>query len=120
MSDRMWGRSVAFCVLLSAAALAHSQPPNTLTPQEQKDGWQLLFDGQDLKGWHSYLQTETGKDWSVVDGRIQLKKTNLDPHQDFADLVTDGEYTNFDLKLEWMANPCIDSGVMFYVHESPE
>jgi REP element-mobilizing transposase RayT len=27
-----------------------------------------------------------------------------------------GEYTNFGLKLEWKARPCIDSGVMFYVH----
>jgi hypothetical protein len=35
--------------------------PNTLTPEEQQQGWQLLFDGQDLKGWHSYQQTGTGK-----------------------------------------------------------
>jgi len=105
-----------------SAAQTPNRPhaPNTLTPEEQKDGWKLLFDGEDFKGWHSYLQTGTGKDWSIVDGTMQLKKTNLDPHEDFADLVTDAEYTNFDLKLEWMANPCIDSGVMFFVHESPE
>jgi hypothetical protein len=107
-------------VLLSGAALVQCQAPNTLTPQEQQEGWKLLFDGQDMNWWHSYLQTGTGKDWSVVDGTIQLKKTNLDPHEDYTDLVTDEEYTNFDLKLDWMANPCIDSGVMFYVHESPE
>jgi hypothetical protein len=56
----------------------------------------------------------------VVDGSIQLKKTNQDPPADFADIVTDGEYTKIDLKLEWKARPCIDGGVMFYVHESPE
>lgn len=119
MSHRTWGMAVAG-ILLSGAALVQCQAPNTLTPQEQQVGWKLLFDGQDLKGWHSYLQTGTGKDWSVVDGMIELKKTNLDPREDYADLVTDGEYTNFDLKLQWMANPCIDSGVMFFVHESPE
>ncbi len=121
---------VASCVLLSGMAWAQAAntaqprpqrlPPNTLSAQEQQEGWKLLFDGQDFKGWHSYLQTGVGKDWSIVDGNIQLKKTNLDPHEDYGDLVTDGEYTNFDLKLEWMANPCIDSGVMFFVHESPE
>ena len=101
---------------------ARGHAPNTLTPEEQQAGWKVLFDGQDLKGWHSYGQTDgtTGKDWSIVDGSIQLKKTNLDPHEDYADLISDQEYSNFDLKLEWMANPCIDSGVMFYVHESPE
>jgi Domain of Unknown Function (DUF1080) len=114
---KLW-MAVVGCVLLSG--MAQAQAPNTLSPQETQDGWQLLFDGQDLKGWHSYLQTGTGKDWSVVDGSIQLKKTNQDPPADFADIVTDGEYTTFDLKLEWKARPCIDSGVMFYVHESPE
>ncbi len=120
MKPQLWSIAFAGCLLLAGAAQVLSQPPNTLTPQQQKDGWKLLFDGQDLKGWHSYLQAGAGKDWSVVDGAIQLKKTNLDPHEDYADLVTDGEYANFDLKLQWMANPCIDSGVMFYVHESPE
>lgn len=110
--------AIAVCVLVPGVALAQS--PNTLTPQEQQKGWQLLFNGHDLKGWHSYLEKGPGKDWSVVHGAIQLKKTNEDPPADYADLVTDGEYSNFDLKLEWKARPCIDSGVMFFVHESPE
>lgn len=111
---------LAAAICFSGLGMAQAQAPNTLTPQEKQDGWQLLFNGRDLQGWHSYLQKGTGKDWSVVDGAIQLKKTNQDPHADYADLVTDGEFTNFDLKLEWKARPCIDSGVMFYVHEAPE
>jgi hypothetical protein len=99
---------------------AQAQTANTLTPQEKQDGWQLLFDGTDLHGWHTYLQKSTGKDWSVVAGAIQLKKTNQDSEADYQDIVTDGEYTNFDLKLDWKAKPCIDSGVMFFVHEAPE
>lgn len=105
---------IVFC------GITQAQAPNTLTQQEKQDGWQLLFNGHDLNGWHSYLQNGTGKDWSVVDGAIRLTKTHQDPEADFTDLVTDGEYKNFDLKLEWKARPCIDSGVMFYVHESPE
>lgn len=104
--------------LLSAAA--NAQQENTLTPQEKTDGWQLLFDGKDLKGWHSFRQHGTGKDWSVQDGAIRLKKNNSDPAADYADLVTDQEFANFDLKLQWKAEPCIDSGVMFYVQESPK
>ncbi|MGH9401894.1 MAG: 3-keto-disaccharide hydrolase [Terriglobia bacterium] len=117
IKGKLW-MVAAGCVL--ACGMAQAQAPNTLTPQEQQEGWQLLFNGQDLQGWHSYLEKGTGSDWSVVDGAIQLKKTNQDPRADYADLVTDGEYSNFDLKLEWKARPCIDSGVMFDVHESPE
>jgi len=118
MNSRKLSMAAAFCVLFTGIAWA--QEPNALTPQEKQDGWQLLFNGKDLKGWHSYLEKQPGSDWSVVDGSIQLKKTNQDPRTYFADIVTDAEYTNFDLKLEWKAQPCIDSGVMFYVHESPE
>ena len=50
-------------------SIAFCQTPNTLSPQEQADGWQLLFDGKDLKGWHSYLEKEPGKAWQVHDGR---------------------------------------------------
>ncbi len=102
------------------SALANAQQENTLTPQERADGWQLLFDGKDLNGWHSFLETGPGKDWSVQDGAIMLKKSNSDPKKDYADLVTTGEFANFDLKLQWKAKPCIDSGVMFYVQESPK
>lgn len=104
----------------AAATAAQAQAPNTLTPQGKQDGWQLLFNGHDLNGWHSYLEKGTGNDWSVVDGVIQLSKTNQDPPADYDDIVTNGEFTNFDLKLEWKARPCIDSGVMFFVHESPQ
>ena len=102
------------------SALANGQEENTLTPQEKAEGWQLLFDGKDLNGWHSYLEKGAGKDWSVEDNAIRLKKNNSDPEGDYADLVSDGEFANFDLKLQWKAQPCIDSGVMFYVHESPK
>lgn len=105
-------------LLLCGNAIA--QQPNTLTPQEKQDGWQLLFNGKNLVGWHSYQQKGVAKDWSIRHGAIVLKKDNTGPVADSADLVTDEEFENFDLKLEWKAKPCIDSGIMFYVHESPQ
>lgn len=119
MTKSLW-TTLAAGMVLAAMAKAQVQPANTLTPAEQQEGWHLLFDGHDLQGWHSYLEKGTGSDWSVVDGAIQLSKTNQDSPSNYADLVTDKQYSNFDLKLEWKARPCIDSGVMFYVHESPE
>lgn len=117
----------AFVAILAIAivgaclsAAANAQQPNTLTAQEKADGWKLLFNGKNLDGWHSFHEKTPGKDWSVDDGAIMLKKTNSDPSKDYQDLVTNGIYSNFDLKLEWKAKPCIDSGVMFYVQETPE
>lgn len=102
------------------SAMAQAQAPNTLTPQEKADGWKLLFNGKNLDGWHSYHEQGIGKDWSVKQGAIVLNKRNTDASADYQDLTTNDEFSNFDLKLEWKARPCIDSGVMFWVNESPE
>ncbi|MHB1858343.1 MAG: 3-keto-disaccharide hydrolase [Acidobacteriaceae bacterium] len=102
------------------SAVAQTQAPNTLSPQEQADGWKLLFNGKNLDGWHSYHEEGVGKDWSVKHGAIVLNKRNTDPHADYQDIVTNDEFENFDFKVEWKAKPCIDSGVMFWVHESSE
>jgi len=117
-------RSKSFARLLAVACLlpglAAAQSVNTLSPQEKADGWHLLFNGKNLDGWHSYLQKGPAKDWSVDGDAIRLERGRVGDEKDFADLVTDAEYENFDLKLEWKMTACADAGVMFNVHESPE
>ena len=93
---------------------------NTLTEKEKQEGWKLLFNGNDLRGWHSYLLSKPGKAWQVEDGAIYLNKNDQSVYEDYADLTSDAEFENFDLKLEFKTDTCANSGVMFYVHESPE
>ena len=52
----------------------YAQQFNTLTSKEKEEGWQLLFDGKDLKGWHSYLEKKPGIAWLVQNGTIVLNK----------------------------------------------
>jgi hypothetical protein len=122
MLKKMPKAVAAFFVLFSVCSFQKTiaQSQNTLTPQEKADGWQLLFNGRDLTGWHSYLEKAPGKAWQVKDGTIFLNKNSKSVYNDFADLVTNDEYENFDLKLEWKMEPCANSGVMFYVNESPQ
>jgi hypothetical protein len=113
-----------FAALLASGCMfctaALAQQANTLSAQEKSAGWQLLFDGKSLQGWHSYLAPGPGKDWKVQDDAIVLEKNKKDPDQDFADLVSNDQFADFDLKLEWKMTPCADAGVMFYVNESPK
>jgi hypothetical protein len=119
MNKKFWLPAVVIACLCFDVTIASAQA-NTLTAQEKQEGWKLLFDGKDLKGWHSYLQSKPGKTWEVQDNAIFLNKTDKSTYQDCADLTTDGEFSNFDFKVEFKMEPCANSGVMFYVHESPE
>lgn len=100
--------------------IVYAQQLNTLTSKEKADGWQLLFNGKDLKGWHSYLENKAGIAWQVQNGEIVLNKNAKSKSKDYADLTSDQEFENFDLKVEWKIEPCGNSGLLFYVNESPE
>lgn len=73
-----------------------------------------LFDGKTTTGWHSYLKTGPGA-WKVVDGALQLDPKA--PGQ--GDLVTDKEYENYELSLQWKIAEGGNSGIIFGVHEDP-
>ncbi|MFD1874074.1 3-keto-disaccharide hydrolase [Hymenobacter bucti] len=88
--------------VLTAAPLAKAKP-------------QSLFDGKTTKGWHTYLQPTAGSAWEVVDGALQFNPQASGK----GDLVTDGEYENFELQLEWKISPGGNSGIIFGVHEDP-
>ncbi len=92
---------------------------SVLSEAEQKDGWVSLFDGTTTKGWHKYGTNTIGAAWKVVDGTLHLDATEKVDWQikNGGDIVSDEEYENFDLKLEWKIDTCGNSGIMFYVLE---
>lgn len=93
--------------------------PVTLTDAQKAEGWQLLFDGESTKGWHKYGGAPVGSAWKMADGAIYLDTSSKENWQTKGggDIVSDEEFENFDLKLEWKISPNGNSGIMFYVHE---
>lgn len=86
------------------------------TANAQK-GFKPLFDGTTTTGWHTYGKTTVGNAWKVeADGVLHFDPAAAKNGQG-GDLVTDQEYTNFHLKLEWKVAPKANSGIIFYVNE---
>lgn len=89
---------------------------NTLTETEQKEGWQLLFDGKTLSGWRMY-QNKPADCWGVQDGAIYCKGSSTDKSDLRADLVTADQFENFELSIDWKIAPQGNSGIMYHVSE---
>lgn len=88
-------------------------------PAVTDTGWTSLFDGTTLNGWHSYGKSEAGKAWIIDSGAIKLNASAKKDYQTQGggDLVTNDEFENFDLKLEWNISKNGNSGIVFYIHE---
>ena len=85
-------------------------------------GFVKLFDGETTKGWHAYGKSGIGKAWKAEGGVLRFDaaaKKNLGASEG-GDIVTDEEYENFHLKLEWKLSPKGNSGVVFFIKEEPQ
>jgi hypothetical protein len=103
-------------ILLAAALLLPAlgaQTVNTLSEQERKDGYRLLFDGKTLNGWKG-----ESKLWSVRDGSIVgSTEGNKLPHNTF--LISNEKFSNFILCLDVKLRNH-NSGIQFRSEELPE
>jgi hypothetical protein len=80
----------------------------------QENSWIKLFNGKTFAGWHTYGQSKVGSAWTIKDGTIYRDSTQTTGG---GDIITNEEFSNFDLKLEWKISPAGNSGIIFFVHE---
>lgn len=101
-------------MLLVATGLVAAEP-NTLTPEEKKAGWKLLFDGKSFAGWvDPAKQSPPGDSFRVVDGTIAV--TEKPKFRE--DLLTLEKFTNFELRFDWKISPGGNSGVKYLVQDT--
>lgn len=104
-------------ILVAIAAVSfisfNKQKDNTLSKQEKKEGWVLLFDGETTKGWRNYKNREADG-WSVEKGELYCKETGVNKR---ADLITADQYENYELQIDWKISPKKNSGIIYMVTE---
>ena len=91
--------------LLSLAALRAEQPPNTLSANEKKAGWQLLFDGTTWNGWDVH-QAADGREsvWVIEDGWIRARARTQEVRRFGTDIASKALFDDIELPL-FMGRP---------------
>ena len=90
---------------------------NSLTNQEKKQGWKLLFDGKSTSGWKTFNADKVSAAWKVSNGELYLDKSVKEGR---GDLITTSEFQDYELSIDWKIDACGNSGIIFNVVEDPK
>jgi len=83
---------------------------NTLSDEEKKDGWKLLFDGKTTEGWRGYKKDKCPDGWQAVDGALTRVKGG-------GDILTVEQFADFELTIDWRVAAGGNSGVIYRATE---
>ena len=106
-----------FPVALLACHTAGKTADAAKGTSKKNEGWQVLFDGTSKNAWHVYNNKSDGSAWTVKDGILYLDPAAKKNGAGGGDLVTNEEFENFELKLEWKIDSAGNSGIIFLTQE---
>lgn len=80
---------------------------NRLSDGERRAGWKLLWDGHSSAGWRSVKGSGfPAKGWLVRDGILSVEGGG-------GDIVTDRDYRDFELSVDFRLSPGANSGIKY-------
>lgn len=84
--------------------------PNTLTDAERGQGWRMLWDGATTTGWRAAKGTEfPAHGWKIENGELIVHEPKV------GSIVTQEEFSAFELQLEFFVTEKGNSGVKYFV-----
>lgn len=107
-------RACTAATIIICMSLTTSSAQNSLTAEEKKNGWTLLFDGKTTTGWRQFRSDNVSSRWKASNGELYLDKAVT---EGTGDIITDKEYKDYELSLEWKIAACGNSGIIFNVVE---
>ncbi|MBC8984557.1 DUF1080 domain-containing protein [Pedobacter sp. N36a] len=106
--------ATALTAMMISACSSAKLKDNELSREEQAQGYELLFDGKTLNGWHVYNQGKISSSWVAQDGALTCLPGTDARH---GDLVTDQEFENYEFQFDWKISKEGNSGVFINVVE---
>jgi hypothetical protein len=104
--------------LVVAAPSAHrlaaaDSGATSLSPEEARDGWVLLWDGVTTRGWRGARGPDfPSGGWEIRDGVLSTLGGGKG-----GDIVTAGMYSDFELSVDFKVTPGANSGIKIFVDQ---
>ena len=112
--------SLAAAILIALPGV--SQTVNQLTKKEKKEGWVLLFNGQNFDGWRQCNGKAMPANWKIEEDAMKVFTGEGKQPGDGAngDILFPGKkFKNFELSVDWKASKSANSGIFYNVREVP-
>lgn len=87
---------------------------DSLAPKEMTHEWRPLFDGRTTAGWREFGKQSVSPGWQVIDGSLVRVANGA------GDIITNEQFRNFELELEWKVPSGGNSGVFYRVNEQAD
>lgn len=122
-----------FCIVLIIFSASGCKEKAKTSGEEGTDGtiseadiknagdeeWTVLFDGTSFDGWKEYLKEGVSEHWKLEDGAMVFYPPKNREKGESHNLVTEKEFTDFELSLEWRISEGGNSGIFWGVVEMP-
>ena len=82
--------------------------------------WKILFNGKTFDGWHEYKKENVSDHWKIEDGAMVFYPPKERINNEHYNLISDTEYTDFVLSIEWRIAEAGNSGIFWGVKELEE
>lgn len=106
----------ALALMACTSSGASGKGDNVLTDQEEREGWELLWDGKTTKGWRgAKLQSFPQKGWVIQKGILKVLPSDGGESTNGGDIVTERKYKNFILKVDFKITEGANSGIKYFV-----
>ncbi|MFK5974371.1 MAG: DUF1080 domain-containing protein [Flavobacteriaceae bacterium] len=89
---------------------------NTLTENEKRIGWRLLWDGKTTDGWRGAKLDEFPKNgWEISDGTLSVLSSGGAESRNGGDIVSENSFSNFELSVDFKITEVANSGIKYFV-----
>ncbi len=90
--------------------------PNTLSNQEIRRGWRMLWDGKTSEGWvGAKIDEFPQKGWTMKDGELIVESSGGAESRNGGDIITKDKFSDFELSFEFNITEGANSGVKYFV-----